>query len=72
MEEQGQPYTVVRYDENAPLQETTNAVGRKLFNLEIAQKYGYHNAPQLRFSAEEAQNRYSANDAAWSAATAEC
>lgn len=72
MDKKGQPYTVVAYDQNAPLQETRNSVGRKLFNVDIAQKYGYHDAPQKRYSRKDLQNRYTSNDAAWQNAVSEC
>lgn len=69
IEETGYPFVVRRYDINAPLPVTNNAVGRKLFDEKIAGEYGYHEQmnPRINWADQKASREltFSLSDEAW-------
>lgn len=50
-------YPVIPYNENAPGLPTINSAGRRLFNLNIAKKFGYHTGHSQRVSERLMQER---------------
>jgi hypothetical protein len=52
MEQAGYVYDVPWRDMNALTSESWNPAGRRLFNVPLAQQWGYHSAPTLELTAE--------------------
>lgn len=53
LEEAGVPFRVRTFDVDAPHPETETATMHRLFSVEIAQKYGYQQAPDPRINLED-------------------
>lgn len=65
-------YPIIPYNEDAPGSPTASATGRKIFNVDIAKKYGYRDAPSARYSRRDLQNREEPSGPGYSEASSQC